>query len=106
MMTHLVEGLVPALGCAAAGIVVGAALAIGDVHAAERKVPVLPPAKVDYTRPRTTRQVVLCGDLHDVERRANTLMLEGWRAVPGMRLNDRDSAMLILEWRPGLLKGL
>lgn len=92
-----------------AGIVLGAALVAGGVARAEKKPPVLPPARVDYTRPTGPRQALLCGEPKNVEQRANTLLAIGWRVNPAsIRVTAGPGgdmiATILLDYKPQLSK--
>lgn len=92
-----------------AGIVLGCAIAAGGCARAAKPEapPVLPAARIDYTRPMSGRQVTVAGPLAEVEKRANALMLHGWKAVPHNVIISGDSnvwGLMVLEYRPGLAK--
>lgn len=99
--------VIPALSL---GVILGAALAAGGCAHGNKKEspPVLPPARVDYAAPKGARQVTVAGPLQEVEKRANTLMLQGWRVVPHTSTITGDgtfvAGLMVLEYRPALAK--
>lgn len=109
-MTEVTVRPNPVIATLSLGVILGAALAAGGCAHGDKKEapPVLPPARVDYTRGAGPRQVTVAGPLHEVEKRANTLMMGGWRAVPhSMGLSGDGSStygLMVLEYRPVLAK--
>ena len=100
----------PALAALCAGLILGVALATGGCATAQRAEapPVLPAARVDYAAPRGPRQVTVAGPLFDVEKRANALMLQGWKMVPHGAIMSGDGStvcgLMVLEYKPTLPK--
>lgn len=88
-----------------AGFLVGAAAVAGSTARAEkteRKAPPLPAAKVNWAQcVRGPRQVLVFGRAAEATERANNLLLQGWRVVPGSvaiaASTDGGAAMLALE---------
>jgi hypothetical protein len=91
-----------------AGTILGLALGVsGCAHGDKVNAPpVLPAARIDYTRPTGPQQQLIAGPVHEVERRANALLKQGWRIVPLSAAMTGDGsyicAMLVLEYRSGL----
>lgn len=105
VMNTGVTGRCSGVFCAlVAGFLLGAAAVAGGCARAE-KAPVLPPARVNWARAVAgPRQVLIVGRAPDVDQRANNLLLQGWRIVPGSvalaASTDGGAAMLALEQKP------
>ena len=97
-------GMGETLSLLAVGVILGVVIGTSGCARADKagKPPVLPPARVDWSpAPTNPRQVIVCGDVLQLQERVNTLMTQGWKAVPGTQaLNGADRAMLVLEQRP------
>lgn len=86
-----------------AGFLLGAAAVTGCARA--EKAPVLPATRVNWAQAVAgPRQVLIVGRAPDVDQRANNLLLQGWRIVPGSvalaASTDGGAAMLALEQKP------
>lgn len=61
------------------GVLLGTALVVGSAQAAN-KPPVLPPARVNWQKPK---EMMITGTAQEVERRVNLFLTRGWGVKPG-----------------------
>lgn len=86
-----------------AGFLLGAAAVTGCARAEKTvKAPPLPPAKVNWAQAVAGPRQVLVIDPYFAEfrERVDSLLLQGWRAVPGTASICGGGAMLVLEQKP------